>query len=348
MTQAVNLAALGSAGVSTGFKNRVINGDFRVDQRNGGNSIAITTYAQYPADRWQSWHFLGSGFYSMQRKSDGSPVGNCYLRVTTTSVPSLTSGQASNFRYVFEGNTIADLGWGTATAQPATLSFWVRSSITGTWTASIRSVVVTANYNFQYTISQANTWQKVIIPIAPPTSQGASAFPTTTAAGLDLTMTLGGVGSLSSVTQNAWTTDGFLTTSQSNMFATNGSTYDITGVQFEVGSTASNFEFRDIGTELRLCQRYYQKLLTSNQIFIYRPTGASTSVYIPFKVSMRAVPSFTLTRNSTLYGSVNTSAGTSGIDVGNATAEGTEFYVYTTAVPDSVGAVCTAVATSEI
>jgi hypothetical protein len=177
-----------------------------------------------------------------------------YLGITSSSAYSVLSSDIFGVFQYIEGYNVADLGWGSANAQPITLSFWVRSSLTGTFGGALRNSAADRSYPFTYTISSANTWEYETITIPGDTS---GTWLTTNGVGIRLQFGLG-VGSTFSGTAGAWAAGNFISaTGAVSVVGTSGATFYITGVQLEAGTTASPFEYRLYGTELMLCQRYY-------------------------------------------------------------------------------------------
>jgi hypothetical protein len=238
-----------------GFRNRIINGDMRIDQRNAGASVSNTSNLTYTVDRWAIFGDQNSKFTAQQ--SSTAPAGFINsLLITSSSAFSVPSGEGYSLQQRIEGTNVTDLGWGTANARTVTLSFWVRSSLTGTFGGSVTNSAFNRSYPYTYTISTADTWEYKTVTIAGDTS---GTWLTTTGTGLRLYFGLG-VGSTLSGTAGAWAGSGFLSaTGATSVVATNAATFYITGVQFEVGSVATPFERRDYGRELILCQRYYEK-----------------------------------------------------------------------------------------
>ena len=300
MTQAANLGALGTnagttgilastgggtgttAGV-TGFKNRIINGAMVIDQRNAGASVTGSTSQPYTLDRWQAVSTQNSK-YTVQQDAGAitPPVGfNDYLGVTSSSAYSVTSGDVFLIRQSIEGFNIADLGWGTANAKTVTISFWVRSSLTGTFGGRLGNSAPTRSYPFSYTISTANTWEQKTVTIAGDTS---GTWLVTNGIGMQVCFSLG-AGSTYSGTANTWAgADYTQPTGSVSVVGTNGATFYITGVQLEVGSTATSFDTRSYGTELALAQRYFVR-----KTCVVTPSGTPASLYqgIHLPVAMR-------------------------------------------------------------
>ena len=255
--------ANGGTGTSTGyygFKNRIINGAMVIDQRNAGASVTPAS-AGYTLDRWTAELSQASKF-SVQQSSTAPAGFSNSLLVTSTSAYSVLTGDYFVLRHNIEGFNTADLGFGTASAASITVSFWVRSSLTGTFGASIQNSATNRSYPFSYTISSANTWEQKSVTIAGDTT--GTWIGATNGVGLRLEISLG-VGATYSGTANTWTGANYLSaTGATSVVGTNGATFYITGVQLEKGSTATSFDYRPYGTELALCQRYYNKWSGAN------------------------------------------------------------------------------------
>jgi hypothetical protein len=239
------------------FRNRLINSDMRIDQRNAGASVTPTADPTYTLDRWAVGLSAASKF-SLQRNAGSvtPPTGfTNYLGITSLSAYSITSGDYFTVQQSIEGFNTADLAWGTASAAPITLSFWVRSSLTGTFGGSIINGAINRSYPFTYTINSANTWEKETITIAGDTS---GTWATNNTTGIIVMFGLG-VGTSGSGTAGSWAGTLYRSaTGATSVVGTNGATFYITGVQLEKGSTATSFDYRPYGTELALCQRYFE------------------------------------------------------------------------------------------
>ena len=296
----VDQGLLGTYAQYTGFKNRVINGSMVIDQRNAGASVT-STGANFSVDRWQLQGSQTSKYSAQQNAGSVTPpIGfNKYLGTTSLSAYSVTSTDYFGLMQVIEGNNIADLNWGTANASTVTLSFWVRSSLTGTFGGSLINGNNTRSYPFSYTISAANTWEQKSVTIAGDTT---GTWSTDNSGGIKVWIGLG-AGSTFSGTAGSWTGSGFIAqpTGTVSVVGTNGATFYITGVQLEKGSTATSFDYRPYGTELSLCQRYaiaYSGSTTASYQRFGSCIGTATttvqaSVYLP--VQMRSEPSLTNT-----------------------------------------------------
>jgi len=292
-TGATQSASFDSAS-TFGFKNRIINGAMMIDQRNAGASVTPTTNPTYTLDRWNLGFTAASKLSVQQNAGSVTPPNGFvnYLGITSLSAYSVGSGDTFLIQQSIEGVNTSDLGWGTASAATVTISFWVRSSLTGSFGGSVVNSGATRAYPFTYTISSANTWEQKSVTI---TGDTTGTWLTTTGTGLNLRFGLGS-GSTYSGTAGAWVGANIVQpTGGNSVVGTNGATWYITGVQLEKGSTATSFDYRPYGTELALCQRYairYCGQGTYSGIGIAR-VGASTSCYtmLALPVEMRAKPS---------------------------------------------------------
>lgn len=272
-------------------RNRIINGDMRIDQRNAGASVSNGAAAYtYSVDRFSGYGTSASKFTMQQ--STTAPTGFVNSTVVTSSAATTPgSGDAYGFLQRIEGTNVSDLAFGSASAKTVTISFWVRSSITGTYAVALTNSGYGRCYPAQYTISAANTWEYKTVTIAGDTS---GTWLTTTGIGAEVWFDLGS-GSNFNGTANSW--NGSLkvrTSSSANWIGTNGATFYITGVQLEVGSVATEFERRPYGTELALCQRYYQKLAGSESVGIGAYTTATrVDTVVNFTCEMRVPPTIT-------------------------------------------------------
>ena len=255
---AITTAKMANSGAELGMRNRIINGDMRIDQRNAGASYSALD-STYGLDRWKlaSWDGSGTatGKYTVQQSST-APAGfaNSML-ITSSAATTIGSGAIYWVGQMIEGLNTADLGWGTANAQTVTISFWVRSSLTGTFAGSVLNSAANRSYPFSYTISSANTFEYKTITIAGDTS---GTWLATNGIGIRLVFSLG-IGTTYQGTAGAWAGSQLTSvTGSTNLLATNGATLYITGVQLEKGSNATAFEHRQFGIEFSMCQRYYE------------------------------------------------------------------------------------------
>ena len=281
-----------------GTKNLIINGDMRIDQRNSGASLTVNTAAVvYSVDRLFTYGQASDGVFTVQQVTD-APSGfiNSVKATVTTADASIGASQLYILFQRIEGNNIAHLDWGTANAKTVTLSFWVKSSLTGTFSGSLKNHDASRAYPFTYTISSANTWEKKTITI---TGETTGTWLTTNAVGITLTFTLGS-GSSRLGTANTWNAaylDG--ATGTTEVIATNGATLYITGLQLEVGTEATPFEHRPYDMELARCQRYFEIMgspgSTSNSYAVCAVLNSTTTRGILwFKTEKRATPTITV------------------------------------------------------
>jgi len=276
------------------FKNRIINGAMQIDQRNAGASVSVSD--TYTLDRWLASSSTSAKYTVQQNAGSVTPPAgfNNYLGVTSASSYSVPVGEIYAVQQRIEGLNVADLNWGSANAKTVTLSFWVRSSLTGTFGGSFRNSANDRSYPFSYTVSSANTWEQKSITITGDTS---GTWLTTSGIGIRVAFGLG-VGSTFSGTAGAWAAGNFTSViGATSVVGTNGATFYITGVQLEVGTQATTFTTAggSYGAELALCQRYYEQVTgsTSEQ----RPFGiayaaSTTSIRLVFyyKQQKRATP----------------------------------------------------------
>ena len=303
----------GQAGESLMFRNKILNGCMRIDQRNSGTSSQAAN--AYTVDRWAALNSTAPSFTIQQNAgSITPPVGySNYLGCTVTNVVTPTAAQRWSIQQAVEGFNVADLAWGTANAQSITVSFWARSSLTGTFGGVIRNSAGNRSYPFTYSVSAANTWEykTVIIP-----GDTTGTWLTNNGIGLALVFSLGAGSSLVGAAGSWAGSDLWSATGSVNVVSTNGATLYITGVQLEAGPTATPFERRPIGQELQLCQRYYEKsynidvvpgTASSNFGKFYHlassDSAGSAGPYIQFKVTKRSTPLFTAYTDLGLAGS---------------------------------------------
>jgi hypothetical protein len=306
-----------TAATGFGFKNRIINGAMVIDQRNAGASVTPIS-GQFVADRFY-YTVSQASKLTAQQSSITSLAGFInMLRTTSSSAYSVLSTDIFALRQPIEGLNVADLSWGTANAATVTLSFWVRSTLTGTFGGSLRNSAADRSYPFSYTISAANTWEQKSITVVGDTS---GTWLTTNGVGILLSFGLG-VGSTNSGTAGAWAAGSFISaTGATSVVGTNGATFDITGVQLEKGSTATSFDYRPYGTELALCQRYYYRISAAGANFTEYGTGyinttSTAQVLTIFPVTMRTAPSAVEQSGTAAnYGVLNLNVGTTSTSV---------------------------------
>jgi hypothetical protein len=340
ITAKVNGSDVFNASSNFGFKNRIINGGMVIDQRNAG-VVTTPTNAVYTLDRWRSLLTQASKYTVQQNAGAVTPPAGfrSYLGITSSaSAYSVISTDYFVQQQFIEGYNFADFAFGTASASAITISFWVRSSLTGTFGGSVFNNDGSRCYAFTYTISVANTWEQKSVTIAGDTT---GTWNTTSSTGLAINFGLG-VGSSNAISAGAWSgTFGYSATGSTSVVGTASATWYVTGVQIEKGSTATSFDYRPYGTELALCQRYFWRNKSGG-------SGASLGVgylatatifrgYAQFPVAMRAAPTFTINTDSgnliintatgniaitTAGGTLNTDSGCISLDMGSSGTAG--------------------------
>jgi hypothetical protein len=294
MTNAVIIAQQGSN--NTTFRNRIINGAMVIFQR----GTAATTNLSFSVDRWR--YDKGNDATESVSQNSDAPTSFSYSLRNTISVGDAVIGAAqfSALQQAIEGYNIADLGWGTANAKTVTLSFWVRSSVTGQYVGNVRNSDDSRINPFNFTINTANTWEQKTITIAGDTS---GTWLTTNSGSICIFWNLG-CGATNSGTAGSWSSSLYVSaTGATSVVGTNGATFYITGVQLEKGSTATSFDYRDYGTELIMCQRYYEKIPAG----IYGAVGVRTTDWygnIMWQVEKRTNATCTLNGTINIVGSV--------------------------------------------
>ena len=309
ITANVNGSDVFNASSNFGFKNRIINGAMVIDQRNAGAEVNPAVSGTYYLDRYVAQSTAASKFKIGQNAGTVTPPTGFTKYLGCTSLSAYTAGASESFNVQqrIEGLNVADLAWGTASAATVTLSFWAYSSLTGTFGGVVNNAAVsTRSYPFTYTISASNTWEYKTITIAGDTS---GTWLTTNDLGILVVFSLG-AGATVSGTSGVWASANYRSsTGATSVVGTNGATWYITGVQLEKGSTATSFDYRPYGTELLLCQRYYEKSYAQGTVpgtgstsgsgggivsaALLGSTAGNTGFFpqgIPFKVTKRTAP----------------------------------------------------------
>jgi len=296
---------MNAQGLGFGMRNRIINGAAVIAQRGTTFSGLSDDGGQYTLDRWK-WAENGT-FTGVQTvtQDTSAPAGFSYsLKVQTTTAVAVATSLSCRVEQFIEGFNWADMGYGTANAKTTTLSFWVRSSLTGTFGGAFRNSADDRSYPFSYTISVADTWEQKSITIAGDTS--GTWIGATNGTGLRVTFSLG-AGTALSGTAGAWVAAGTQSvTGAVSVVGTLNATWYVTGVQLEKGSTATSFDYRPYGTELQLCQRYFYRLVNASASTGYVPniTGVrytANEVYlgITCPAPLRTTPS--ISKSGTMY-----------------------------------------------
>ena len=287
-----DLAGSADAGGLTG-RNLIINGACVIDQRNSGSSV--TTSGSYPVDRFFVNNATDATFSAQQ--STDVPSGQGFttsLKITfPTGDASIGTTQYANIQQYIEGFNVANLGFGNSGAKTVTLSFWVKASVTGQYSYAIYNSAEDRVNPQAFTINTADTWEFKSITY---TGDTTGTWLTTSGIGIKVSFDLGSGANSQTSSPGIWqSTNSYTTSSQANWIGTAGATFYITGVQFEIGTQATAFDWRPYTTELQLCQRYYYRLTPGALDKIFNlGYGTSTTVALlgmPFPVTMRTAPS---------------------------------------------------------
>jgi len=280
-------------------RNRIINGDMRIAQRGTGPIAAVSQ--TYLVDRWNAAGFNGASC-TIEQSTEAPANFTRSLKYTVTTGATTDPTDYNDVRQYVEGLNVADFGWGTVNAKTVTLSFWVRSSLTGTFAVAFVNGTYARCYPASYTINSANTWEYKTVTVAGDTS---GTWVTDTSTGLRVVFDLG-VGSDYSSALNQWSSGVlFGGTGATKLSATTGATFYITGVQLEAGAVATPFEHRQYGTELALCQRYFQSRVGYNVVMGSRYSTNLLFFSYALPVVMRTTPSVS---NASGWSALNTTA----------------------------------------
>ena len=309
-------------------KNLIINGSMEFDQRNNGASFLMTADGLYSVDRWRNSNSQNSK-NTFQQVTDAPSGFTNSLKITqTTAYSSLGANDYAGVLQVIEANNANLIGLGTSACKSLTVSFWVKSSVTGTYSATLQVSGGANSVVGVYTITAANTWQQVKITFPPLTS---GTIPTGTNGAIFLYFAQSMGTSFQTSTIGTWQAAAWYTSNTTtNTFATTtGATWQLTGVQLEAGSVATPFS-RAGGTfsgELAACQRYYYKWSGNGYAAIgvtnIYSTSASRFVYY-MPVTMRATPTLTSSATST-WSYAASLTGAPGLDAGGPNAVGINF-----------------------
>jgi len=275
--------------------NRIINGAMEVDQRKEGLASAVNTVtADYiSVDRFVSQGSVAGKFIMQQNLNAVTPPSGFskYLGFKTTTAYAIIASSYYIFGQFIEGINIADFKWGTANAKPVTISFWARSSLTGTFSAGLRNGASNRSYNFTYSLPTANTWTKIVVTI-PGSTDGV--WTSDNSIGVFVVFNMGVGSNFSASNVNTWEVGNKVgVTGAVSVIGTLNATFFITGLQVEVGSVATKFERTSYHEELTKCQRYYQIVYADTRCY----SSASNRITNPIHYynTMRTLPTATIT-----------------------------------------------------
>ena len=294
MSKAAELANLigninaGGGGVN---RNLIINGNFVVAQR--GTSFSNVTSSQFCLDRF-SVDVGGGGAFNVTQDTSAPEGFDKSLKLeVNTADSSIAAADAYRVTQSIEGQNTAQVDLGASTAKAMALSFYVKSSVTGTYGVGLANSAETENFVAEYTISSANTWEKKTINIPVRTS---GTWLTTNGVGIGVRFDLGS-GTNYNGTAGQWQTTSskvYRTSSCVNLIATGSATWFITGVQLEVGQNPTEFEHEPFGVTFDKCERYLQVFAQDNAnahvASGYYHSTTSLRCHMPFRQKMRAVP----------------------------------------------------------
>ena len=283
------LDEVGNSDGALSNRNLIINGAMQVAQR-GTSAVAIGAPNFPSIDRFKCYKQSDGGTITTEQSAE-APDGFYYsMKATVTSADATPTG-VNSISYWVEGSDAQHLGFGTASAQTCTISFWVKSSIAGTYSVVIQDNDYVVSYVAEYSISSPNSWEQKTVTFAGPTT--GSWGKTSATSGVRIWWDMGSSDDSSTSTVNQWAERGFRSTSSVRLIETSGATWQITGVQLEVGDQSTPFEHRSYSDEIQRCQRYYEEVYVwqqghasaANQ-FVANSTGT-------YKVTKRATPTLT-------------------------------------------------------
>ena len=310
MTKAAELAKMGEVLTNSqigGRRNIIINGAMQVAQR--GTSSTSTSYATVDRIMVRTNNLDQLAFTQSQSSTvpSGEGFSNSFKFEVTTQETALSGGEYANIQHRIEAQNLQSLAYGTSNAKKATLSFWVRSSLTGKYSVLFFAEDDTRSNTQSFTISSADTWEHKTITIDGDTT---GVIDNNSGSGININFQLAAGSDYAGTPHSGWgayaETDDFAFSDQVNFIAQTGTFY-LTGLQFELGSQATPFEHRSFGEELALCQRYFDT--SSADIWYFQPEQLGSGfgrAFIPFTVTMRSTPTMTISHNNTSYSAVGT------------------------------------------
>ncbi len=298
MSKAAELAALIGSQSALSNRNLIINGGFQCWQR-ATSATTITSNGYHTTDRWNV-NYGSTGLSHTQEQSSDTPTGFGYsLKVTATTQYSLGAADSYELDHRFEGQNLQQIKKGTSDAESVTLSFWVKSSLTGTFICAFNDLDTSGQrmVSGSYTISSANTWEYKTITF-PPDTTGAFNNDNGLSARIIFCLAAGSNYTSGTLATSWEASAGGANTyvGQTNLFGTLNATWQVAGIQMEVGEQATPFEHRSFGDELAACQRYYTENSSASAYQAFIPSGLTErQFYTFFPVSMRANPTLTTT-----------------------------------------------------
>ena len=292
-----------------GTRNLLINSGCQVAQR--GTSFNPPATGAYVVDRFHQYQGGGGVLYYEQSTDAPAGFSNSLKVTVNTADTSIASSDFYFMRQNIEGLNCTPLSLGTSDAVTFTLSFYVKSSLTGTFNGCFQNGAADRSYVYEYTINAANTWERKIVSLV---GDATGTWFSDNRSGLRVTFDFG-MGSSFNTTANSWQAGNYLSTSGTvKLVGTTGATWQITGVQLEVGDTATDFEHEDYGTTLQKCQRYYNKLADSFLMvnFVVTNNYGIRRGSAMFPVRMRTAPTVTASISD---GSISTVPTVDGVQI---------------------------------
>ena len=276
------------------FRNILDNGAMQISQR-GTPTASITTAGIKTADRW-NFNVSSLGTWTQSIENDaptGSGLRKSLKMLCTTADASPAAADFAIIQQTLEGYNVQRIAKGTASAKTLTLSFWVKSNVTGTYNMYMQDLDNTRSFSTQYTVSVSGTWEKktIIIP-----ADATGVFDNDENGSANVSFVLGaGTNWTSGAVSASWRVLALanLAVGQTNLAAATSNYWQVTGVQLEVGSVATPFEFEPFETTLRKCQRYFTRMsYTTGAVIATGMCRASNVVYWPMvlPVYMRTIP----------------------------------------------------------
>jgi hypothetical protein len=306
MTKAAELAKMGEVLTNSqigGRRNIIINGAMQVAQR-GTSTASVTTAGYHSCDRWNlTMSGRDEAVFTVSQNSSNILDGfsNSFKIETTTAESAIASDEFFIARQKIEAQNLQQLAYGTSSAEKITLSFYVKSSVTATFAIYLYKADTTARViGSTYTINSANTWEKKTITFVGDTDSSAT-IANDNGDGLNVGFVLGAGSAFTGTSNTSWAdyANGRLADGHAGnaVVTTTNATWEITGVQLEVGSQATPFEHRSFGEELALCERYFQKHFGTTDANLYtayalmRWSTNTGFITIQLREMMRAEPS---------------------------------------------------------
>lgn len=276
LSGSLNTAFINGTFIGLG-RNRILNGDMRVDQFHEGAGYATSVggslaggglnggQAFYALDQWRFEATVSSTF-TITRTNESLPptvansLFNQAMRVSFISSSTIAASDAANMEYPMDPVYQSDFGWGSSAAVPVTLQFWVLCAAAGSHSISFLNGIDSRSYVSTYTIATPNVWQKEVITVPGDTAGTPAVWPTSgTVFGLKVVWDMGSGSNITTSNLNQWQTGALWRAAGTNDFTTQLAAVYFTGVQLEIGTTATSFEYMPLDMEIHALQKYFYK-----------------------------------------------------------------------------------------